>query len=98
MIEALTTTLEEYLVALRDRGREALVYRSNEFVAIGTTFDIYKINTDGTQAYGGRLENDVDLEDWLEKYRNELDWTHHEWRYLEFALFESVDGLHILLS
>ncbi|PGF16192.1 hypothetical protein CP556_08750 [Natrinema sp. CBA1119] len=80
MIEALVTMFEGDLVAVRDRGREALVYRSNEFFAIGATLDAWKINTDGTQAYGGRLENDVDLEDWLEEHRDELDWVHHEYR------------------
>ncbi|MFB1066793.1 hypothetical protein [Natrinema sp. H-ect4] len=80
MVEALATPFEGNLVALRERGREAVVYRSNEFFAMGATLDTYKIKTDGTQVYGGRVENDVDLEDWLEVHCDELDWVHHEWR------------------
>ena len=69
------------VVAVRDRGHEALIYfeRTDQYE---NSLSVYDIKRSGELPHQDRLwKGGKDrLEGWLEEHRDELDWVHHEWR------------------
>ena len=78
MVDRLLSIVDGEVVALRDHGREALVYDDVRASIVDGRLDLYRVGRDGSAA---RIETGYwrgDLDEWLEEHRDELDWVHHE--------------------
>lgn len=77
MVGGLSSIVDGDLVALRDHGREALVYDEISTSVLEERLDVYRVNRNGVVS---RLETGIwcgDLDEWLEDHRDELDWVYH---------------------
>ncbi|WP_247729904.1 hypothetical protein [Halovivax limisalsi] len=69
------------LIAVRDRGFEAIVYQVNERANLGCNeVRSARVQKNGVVRRGDRLAENIDRITWLEQHHDDLDWIRHDLR------------------